>query len=162
MDADAQVAVGQGGNRQGVVDLGGGDVVDRIDLGVRQRQFAVDRRQFQLGKGQAPGKVHRQEAALVQRQGVRPGAQFQQQAVGALAEPGAGGVQRLPLLRILVGPDQQRFGDLGDGLGQAAGGHLVHPFLLLFGTALFLFQRGQGGGQDVGGRAVTALPRRWK
>jgi len=94
----------------------------------------------------------------VQRQRVRPCAQFQQQAVGAFAQLGAGGVQRLPLLRILVRADQQRFGNLGNGFGQAAGGHLVDPFLLLLGLALLLLQRRQRSGQDVRrGRAVTAL-----
>ncbi|MNJ55579.1 hypothetical protein D3C77_510810 [compost metagenome] len=89
---------------------------------------------------------------------MRPRAQFQQQAVGAFAQLGAGGVQRLPLLRILVRTDQQGFGNLRNGLGQAARGHLIDPFLLLLGLALLLFQCGQRGGQDVRrGGAVAAL-----
>ncbi|MDT4816731.1 hypothetical protein FQZ97_497880 [compost metagenome] len=103
--ADAQAAVRQGGDGQRVVDLGGGDVIDRIDLGVRERQLAVDGGQFQVGESHPARKVRGQEAALVQRERVRPRAQFQQQAVGAFAQFGAGGVQRLPLLRILVGAD---------------------------------------------------------
>ncbi|MNQ57544.1 hypothetical protein D3C85_717060 [compost metagenome] len=158
VDADAQAAVGQGGDGQRVVDFGGRDVIHRVDLGVRQRQFAVDGRQFQVGEGQPSREVHRQEAALVQRQRMRPGAQFEQQTVGAFAQLGAGGVQRLPLLRILVRTDQERLGGLGDGFGQAAGGHVVDPFLLLFGLALLLVQGGQRGGQDVRrGGTVAAL-----
>ncbi|VDL03198.1 hypothetical protein FR5810_01660 [Bordetella pertussis] len=94
----------------------------------------------------------------MQRQRMRPGAQVQQQALGRLLQLGAGGVERLPLHRILVRTHQQRFGRLGDGLGQAALGHFVDPLLLLFGLQALFLQRGQGGGQDVGrGRAVAAL-----
>ena len=93
----------------------------------------------------------------MQRQRVRPGAQVQQQAVGRLAQLGAGRVQRLPLLGILVGANQQRFRRLGDFLGQAACGHFIDPFLLLLGLTLLFLQRGQRGGQDVGrGGAIAA------
>ena len=92
----------------------------------------------------------------MQGQRVRPGAQFQQQALGRLLQRDAGGVQGLPRLRILVGLDQQGLGRLRDGLGQLATGHLVHPLLLLFGLLALFLEGGECGGQDIGRRGTIA------
>ena len=86
----------------------------------------------------------------MQRQRVRPGAQVQQQAVGRLAQLGAGRVQRLPLLGILVGANQQRFRRLGD-FGQAACGHFIDPFLLLLGLTLLFSSAASAAARMSGG-----------
>src|SRR3546814_4955885 len=73
-------------NRQGVVDCDGAAVVHGISRYVGQRQVGAHVAKFHRCKLCTFGKVHRHEAVLVQRQGMRPGTERQKQLLGAGAK----------------------------------------------------------------------------
>src|SRR5690606_3259221 len=143
---------------QRIVDLDGAAVVHGIGRDIGQRQVRAHAAELHRRELRSLGKIGGHEAVLVQRQGMWPGAQRQQQLLGTGAQRAHGRVERLPFHGVLVRPGQQRLGDRRDLRRQRAGDHLVGPRLLQGGLLLFLLDRRQGRGKNVGrGGAVAAL-----
>src|SRR3546814_888872 len=96
------------------------------------------------------GKVHRHEAVLVQRQGMRPGTERQKQLLGAGAKRIDCRLKGFPFHGVFVGPGQQCLRDRRDFGRQRARDHLVGPGLLQGSLLLLSLDGRQGGCQDIG------------
>ena len=157
MDADAPLARAQIDHAEGVVDLGGGRVVDAEGRcrGLRQGG-EVARRQFGAGTRRAEPGVDEALAMEIQRRS--QGTTVQQQSRNALPALPGSRFEGLDLGQITVGLVQQVAPARLDRRRQATRQQLGDPGGALFLLAALALQPGLGSAQIVrGGRLVTAL-----
>ncbi|MCY1360965.1 hypothetical protein D9M69_476150 [compost metagenome] len=156
MDADAQLAVGQLRHRQRIVDLGGGDVVDRERLDLGQRQVGGRLGHVGIGKGGALGEALGEELGLVQRTRAGDAANGHHQPHRRHAERGAGRIHGLVFQAVLVRLEQQLQHLVAERFRQRQRLELFFIFGLHQRLLALALERGQRGLELVLGRALVA------
>src|SRR5262249_61128081 len=102
MDTDARVAAGQPGHRKGVVDLGGGGIVDTEGIDLCEREIV--RNLCEL-----PGRKCRSPREMVEQEAVEMIVRGRRQRSATLGQPCRGEllsrtrfIERLPFDRIVI------------------------------------------------------------
>ena len=156
VDADAHGAVVQFHDRERIVDLGGGDVVDRERGHVRQRQVFRRLRNLDRGETGAAREVLEQEAAHVQLFRRSQATDVQHQARRGGLQLVGRRFQRLVFDGVLVRLEQELLHDRAHRLRQLAVFQLVDIAGLNDGLLLLLFDAGQRSFQRLLGRRLVA------
>jgi hypothetical protein len=156
VDADARADAGQPDDRERVVDLGGGGVVDRKGGDIGARQIAGQFRRGERGKGRAFRELFMQEAAVVQVVGRPDRAALEQQLRRGQAGITTGGFEGLGFRLVAIGRIKQRVGQRGDFRRQTECLEFADPALDGERLLALLFQAGQRRREDVGRRLAEA------
>ena len=158
--AHAPVAVVQAGEREGVVDFGGGGIVNRKRLNAGIDQLAGGLRRGIGRKPPALGEVLHQETGQQIVRHRRNAAGGSHQTQGRLVGVAAGGVQGFPFQGVFVRAVQERHQLAAQRLGDVSGAQLGGPFVdlqLLLATFFLAGQRGLEGVFRRGFVVATAL-----
>ena len=156
VNAQSYAAAAQALDRERVVNLGGGRVVNRKSAGRRQRQLIPDGGRFEPGKAGALGEILQQKTAPVKLVGRIDGAGLDQQFKWPPMRGARGLDHRLVLCRILVGLEQNLVQLLADRRRARPLAQLPDPLLDLQRDLLLLLDRRQGLGDDLGWRPAKA------
>ena len=157
MHTDAPVAIGQLFHREGIVDLGGGRVVDAEGIRAGQRQF-VPLVQFDRRETGALGEMLEQEFLQMVILRGRQRAAAMQQMRGGQVRRGAGGFQRLDLDGVAIRFVEQIRKVCGEFGGQFEAGELLGVARLQRQLLSLLLGPGQRGLEHFrGSSAIAAL-----